>query len=203
MKRFKDLFEGSGSPAGDFEREKDDEKEVKGYKPRSKGEEDFANAHTVDVKAHPVATDAQHKGHDKKGNPDHHVGGKKHAGGETSPVKQGTSDVEPKGSAFRSMKQYNRPGDTAPVTQGSSKIKEEVELEEGVMDTLKKIKSSNQAMPVTFKNGKTLKVDKTTAGALIAAHGALKPANAKKFSDNLEKGESTFMSMVDFAMQNV
>lgn len=202
MKKFKDLFEGSGSPAGDFEREKDDEKEVKGYKPRSKGEEDFANAHTVDAKAHPVATDAQHKGHDKKGNPDEHVGGKKHAGGETAPIKQGSTDVKAGGAEFKSMKQYGRPGDKTPVMQGSSKIKEETELQEGVVDTLKKIKDRKQAMPVKFKNGQTLKVDMQTANALLSVHDALKPANAKKLRDNLEKGESHFMNMVDFAMQN-
>ena len=199
MKKFRNLFE---APAGDYKREKDDYKEVKDYKPRSKGEEDFANAHTVDAKAHQVATNAQHKGHDKKGNPDHHVGGKKQAGGETAPNKQGSTDVAAKGAEFKSMKQYGRPGDKTPVMQGSSKIKEEVELEEGVVDTLKKIKDRKQAMPVKFKNGKTLTVDNTTANALLSVHDALKPSNAKMFRDNLEKGESHFMNMVDFAMQN-
>jgi hypothetical protein len=53
MKKFKDLL--SEQIAADYKEKKDDEKEVKGYKPRSKGEEDFANMHTVDKVNHPVA----------------------------------------------------------------------------------------------------------------------------------------------------
>ena len=47
MKTFKELMEAPGAPAQDNKVDKDDEKEVKGYKPRSKGEEDFAKAHTM------------------------------------------------------------------------------------------------------------------------------------------------------------
>ena len=54
MKKFRELIEAPGAPAQDNKTEKDDDQEVKGYKPRSKGEEDFADAHTVDKKDHPV-----------------------------------------------------------------------------------------------------------------------------------------------------
>lgn len=199
MKKFRDLFEASGAPSQDFKSKKDADQEVKGLKPRSKGEEDFANAHSVEKINHPVSTEAQHSSTNAQQS---HEGGKPNAKGETSPIKQGSSEEQAKGKEFKSMKQYGRPGDRNPVQQGSSKLKEEVELEEGVIDTLKKIKDRKQAMPVKFQNGKTLKVDLTTASALLSVDGALKPANSKKFRDNLEKGESTFMSMVDFAMQN-
>ncbi len=84
MKTFKQLFytEAAAAPAQDYKVEKDDDEEVKGYKPRSKGEEDFANLHTVTKKVHPVATDAQHTGGGKKGDPEHHKGGRKQAVGE-------------------------------------------------------------------------------------------------------------------------
>lgn len=206
MKKFKDLFEDS--PAQDYQPNKEEDDEVKKYKPRSKGEEDFANMHNVTKTGHPVAFDHQFSGH-IQGNPDEHVGGKKHADGESQPVKQGTSETQPGGSAYSEPKQYGRGGEKAPVMQGSSKIKESVSfsdfrqaLDEGVVDTLKKIKSRKQAMSVKFKNSKTLKVDLTTANKLLAVHDALKPANAKKFRDSLEKGESSFMTMLDFAMQN-
>jgi len=206
MKKFKDLFEDS--PAKDYTPNKEEDDEVKKYKPRSKGEEDFANMHNVTKTGHPVAFDHQFSGH-IQGNPDEHVGGKKHAGGESQPIKQGTSETKPSGSEYKEPKQYARGGEKAPVMQGSSKIKEGVSfsdfrqtLDEGVVDTLKKIKSRKQAMPVKFKNSKTLKVDLTTANKLLAVHDALKPANAKKFRDSLEKGESSFMTMLDFAMQN-
>jgi len=84
MKTFKQLFytEAAAAPAQDYKVEKDDDEEVKGYKPRSKGEEEFANLHVVTKKVHPVAVDTQHSGGSKKGDPDHHTGGKKQAMGE-------------------------------------------------------------------------------------------------------------------------
>lgn len=213
MKKFKDLFEDS--PAQDYEPNKESDDEVKKYKPRSKGEEDFANMHMVTKTGHPHALDHQFTG-DVSGNdrlpmgePDKHIGGIKHADGEGQPIKQGSSENNPGGSAYNEPKQYGRAGEKTPVMQGSSKIKESVSfsdfrqtLDEGVVDTLKKIKSRRQAMPVKFKNKKTLKVDMTTANKLLSVHDALKPVNAKKFRDSLEKGETSFMSMLDFAMQN-
>ena len=211
MKKFKDLFEDS--PAKDYTPNK--EKDKQEYKPRSKGEQDFANMHMVSKVGHPAAMDHQFTG-DVSGNdrlpmgePEKHVGGIKHADGDSKPLKQGTSETQPGGSAFKEPKQYSRGGEKSPVMQGSSKIKESRKfsdfrtvLDEGVVDTLKKIKSRKQAMPVKFKNNKTLKVDLFTASKLISVHDALKPANAKKFRDSLEKGETSFMTMVDFAMQN-
>lgn len=100
MKTFKQLMEAPGSPAQDNKGEKDDEKEVKGYKPRSKGEEDFAKAHTVDITGHPVATVAQFKGTTDGGDPEKtHKGGKQHPG-EKNPVMQGSSKVRENFSNF-------------------------------------------------------------------------------------------------------
>ena len=58
------LREGVGSPAGDYTKSltQDDDEEATTYKPRSKGEEDFANKHTKDTKNHPVAPEDQFKG---------------------------------------------------------------------------------------------------------------------------------------------
>ena len=93
-------MEAPGSPAQDNKGEKDDEKEVKGYKPRSKGEEDFAKAHTVDTAGHPVATVAQFKGTADGGDPEKtHKGGKQHPG-EKNPVMQGSSKVRESFSNF-------------------------------------------------------------------------------------------------------
>lgn len=99
MKKFRELIEAPGAPAQDNKTEKDDDQEVKGYKPRSKGEEDFANAHTVDKKDHPVADDAQFSGGGKEGSPEEHKGGKKHAGGENV-VMQGSSKIKESFSSF-------------------------------------------------------------------------------------------------------
>lgn len=209
MKSFKQLVEapkdpkprpGIGMTVNQVDIEPDDEEATK-YKPRSRKEQEFAAKHTIQKVNHPVAPDSQFTG-DIEGDPMAHTGGKKQANGETAVIKQGSSDVKPAGREFKSFMQYSRPGDRAPVMQGSSKIKEEVELKEGVVDTLKKIVSSKQPMDVKFKNGKSLKVDSKTANALLTVHGALKPENASKFRNNLETGPSQFMNMVDFAVSN-
>ena len=75
----------------------------------------------------------------------------------------------------------------------------EVQLDEAIVDTLKKIAKDKQAQKIKFKNGKTLTVDMQTANLLVKVIGALKPANQKKFADTMEKGPSAFMKMVDFA----
>lgn len=121
MKTFKQFHEASGSPAQDFKRVPDDEQEVKGYKPRSKGEEAFANMHNVSKVNHPVATDAQFSGK-IQGNPMDHVGGKKQAPGEPV-IKLGSSDVKATGTPFKEPKQYSVKGEKSPVMQGSSKIR--------------------------------------------------------------------------------
>lgn len=209
MKRFKELYEAPKDPnprhgismtVNQVDIEPDDE-EATTYKPRSRKEQEFKDQHTIQKVAHPVAPDSQFTG-DKEGDPEHHKGGKKQANGETSLIKQGSSDVKAGGTPFKSFQQFGRGGEKSPVMQGSSKIKEEVELDEGVVDTLKKIVSSKQPMDVKFKNGKTMKVDNKTASALISVHNALKPENAKKLRDNLEQGPSQFMNMVDFAVSN-
>ena len=99
MKTFKQLFEAPGAPAQDNKPEKDTDDEVKGYKPRSKGEEDFANMHMVSKVNHPVATDAQFTGDVKAGDPEHHQGGKKQAPGENV-VMQGSSKIKESFSSF-------------------------------------------------------------------------------------------------------
>lgn len=94
MKTFKQLVEAPGAPAADNKGEKDDEREVKGLKPRSKGEEDFVKAHMVTTSGHPVATVAQFKGTVDGGDPEKtHKGGKTHGGGEKQPVMQGSSKM--------------------------------------------------------------------------------------------------------------
>lgn len=193
MKKFSQLF--SEASAKDYIVKKDDDKEAKTYKPRSKGEEEFADKHEVEVDDHPVADDAQHSAKTKEA--DHKASGEKQV------IKQGSSEQKAKGKTFRHLKQHDVAGEKETVKQGSSKLKEEVELSESVVDTLKKIVKQKGADEVTFKNKKKLKVDMQTANALLKIHDALKPGNAKKFRDNLEKGEANFMRMVDFAFSNL
>jgi len=99
MKTFKELMEAPGAPAADNKPEMDSDDEVKGYVPRSQGEEEFAKLHVVTDMGHPVATQAQFKGTMSAGDPDKHIGGKNHAGGENM-VKLGASKIRESFSNF-------------------------------------------------------------------------------------------------------
>lgn len=72
-------------------------------------------------------------------------------------------------------------------------------IQEGVVDTLKKIQKTRKEMQVKFKNGQSMDVDPKTAGMLMDVHKQLNSANARKFQMSLERGQDHFMRMVDFA----
>lgn len=150
MKTFRQLMhEGTGTSSADnfVGRPADDDEATRVRKPRSKGEEDFANQHTV------TKTDY-----------------------------------------------YAVPGQDHIFNGDRSQVMEEVEeLEEGVLDTLKKIVKDKAAQNVKFSNGKSMKVDMTTANALVRVHASINPTNQKKFEAQLDKGPTSFMKMADFA----
>ena len=187
MKKFKDLL--SEQIAADYKEKKDDEKEVKGYKPRSKGEEDFANMHTVDKVNHPVAEPGQHTG-DRKG-PKSDTG-EDHDG----PEKKG-QELSMTYSQFMKLGGWGQSsargadksqGDMKPVMQGSSKVAESVELDEAV-------KPGN----VKLKSGESVMLSKDDAEAINDAMKELNSSNKKKMQDELMKDKKSFMSMVKFA----
>ena len=187
MKKFKDLL--SEQIAADYKEKKDDEKEVKGYKPRSKGEEDFANMHTVDKVGHPVAEPEQHTG-DRKGP-------KSDTGEEfDGPEKKG-QELPMTYSQFMKLGGWGQSsargadksqGDMKPVMQGSSKVTESVDLDEAF-----------NAGTLKLKSGEMVKVDEAAAKALNAAIGQLSGANKKRMETEAMKDKKSFMSMVKFA----
>jgi hypothetical protein len=101
MKTFKEyVAEGTGAAADELEPNKQKNDETKSLEPRSSGEKKFKDDHKIVKHNHPVAGDNQFDGSVQgnlggHGKPEDHVGGKKHADGETSIVKQGNS---PKGA---------------------------------------------------------------------------------------------------------
>ena len=147
VKKFSTYIAEGGQPSADFVAPKDSDKEVKGYQPRAKGEQDFANQHMV-----------------------------------------------------QKTDYYAVPGQDHIFNGDRSQVMEEVEeLEEGVLDTLKKIVKDKAAQNVKFSNGKSMKVDMTTANALVRVHASINPTNQKKFEAQLDKGPTSFMKMADFA----
>jgi hypothetical protein len=187
MKKFKDLL--SEQIAADYKEKKDDEKEVKGYKPRSKGEEDFANMHTVDKVGHPVAEPEQHTG-DRKG-PKSDTG-EDHDG----PEKKG-QELPMTYAQFMKLGGWGQSsargadksqGDMKPVMQGSSKVTESVDLDEAF-----------NAGTLKLKSGEMVKVDEAAAKALNNAIDQLSGANKKRMETEAMKDKKSFMSMVKFA----
>ena len=177
------------APAADYVAPKDDDAEVKGYKPRSKGEEDFANAHNVTKHDYPVDVEAQFTGGvtEKPRQPNN---------GEPA-QKQGSSDVnQPNGGGDSKRTADKKQGDMKPVNP----IKEEVELFEGkVMDALQDIVKTKGAKNVKFANGKSVKIDMTSANAMLNMHKKLKDQNKKKMEDAIEKSPEMFMKLMDVA----
>jgi len=84
-------------------------------------------------------------------------------------------------------------------SEGEDAAMYEETLYEGVVDTLKNIVKTRKEQEVKFKNGSTMDVDPRTAKMVLDVHSQLGGANARKFKESLEKGESHFMKMVDFA----
>ena len=176
-------------PAADYVPQKDSDDEVKGYKPRSKGEEDFANMHNVEKHDYPIDVEDQFTGgvNTKERQPNN---------GEKTTT-QGSSTVnQPKGGGDSKRPADKKQGDMKVVNP----VKEEVELFEGkVMDALEDIVKTKSAKKVKFANGKSTRIDMTTANAMLNLHKKLNTQNKKKMEDSIEKSPEMLMKLMDVA----
>ena len=82
-------------------------------------------------------------------------------------------------------------------------LKEEVELNEDVIADLKNIVKKKSAKDVKFSDGNTLRVDMQTANILLKIHDSLNSKNQQTFANAVNKDETGFMKMVDFAHSKV
>lgn len=80
---------------------------------------------------------------------------------------------------------------------------EEVEINESVIDDLKDIVKRKSMKDVKFTDGQKLKVDLTTASILLKLHDSLNSKNQQTFANAVNKDETGFMKMVDFAFSKV
>jgi len=78
-------------------------------------------------------------------------------------------------------------------------VAEEVELDESVVNDLEKIVKSKSMGEVEFADGDTMKVDMQSANVMLKVYEALNSSNKKKFADAINKDETMFMKMMDFA----
>lgn len=158
---------------------KNDEKQLK---PRSKGEKDFDDAHVKETEPHPTADDEVHTGSTKPTTP------KGKDAGEKKPIKPIKEDF------FKEEAEDDE--------DESEEDEDDEDLEEGVMDTLRKIVKDKQMQRVKFANGKTMRIDLTTASAMVNAHDKRikNDATKAKFADAVEKDPNSFMKMMDIAL---
>lgn len=188
MKKFNQLFERS---AADYKPVKDDDEEVKGSKPRSKGEEDFAAQHKIDKKKHPAAPDEVFNGDRPKGAKGD--AGQDHKGFEKAgePVlKTYTQFANMGGHGGDSYKGVGKSaGEKAPVMQGSSKIKEEVEkVDELTRKTLTSyINKASDARG--HRNLPIKKVDNRYAGVAKASKKLDKMEEVEHIDEAFKSGE--------------
>ena len=83
-------------------------------------------------------------------------------------------------------------------------IKEGIEeLNEDVIDTLRKIVKDKQAQSVNFEDGKSTKVDLFTASALVAVYDKVNKQNQEKIKRMANKSPDQFMKVVDVAWKLV
>ena len=194
------LREGVGSPAADYTKSltQDDDEEATTYKPRSKGEEDFAAKHTKVTKAHPVAPEDQFKGGTKHSG-DHK--GYENAPGEKNVVKAKKTFAQLRGGGCSKRKADKTEGDIA-----MKKVKEEFELNEEMiaenpmlMKTLTKMASSKNPMPMKFKKGQPMTVDQDQAKTLLKGLKKVKGPSLKAMTRDITSSPSDFMKALAFA----
>ena len=77
-------------------------------------------------------------------------------------------------------------------------VEESAMIEEGAMDTLKKIVADKQNMPVKFDDGQ-MKVDLFTASAVTQVYDKVNDANKEKI-DNMLKTKAGMLKIADFAL---
>ena len=140
---------------------------------RIKGEQDFRDAHGMDVQIKS----------DKLKDNDHFSPNMKpathRADGEKQPVRQGSS---------------SQPGPTKLF-----QVKEEqIEMNEDVFSSLKALASSNKSGNLKFKNGETGLVNSQSAGKIVAAYNKLSPENAKQMKTKMNSDVVGFMKVLHF-----
>jgi len=107
--------------------------------------------------------------------------------------------MSPRGplGSFKSPEEAMKFVEKAVLKEGTDET-----LVEGIED-IQDIVKGKAARRLKFKEGGTMKVDMTTANALLTVYDALNDANKKKFEEMLTKSKNTFMKAVDFTWKQV
>ena len=103
--------------------------------------------------------------------------------------------------ADESPSRYIKDNNGAYTLATENYIQEMREIQENVLNDLQTIVGRNQMGSVNFQDGKSMKVDLTTASTILSVQGALNKNNQKKMAEALSKNAAGFMKMAKFALK--
>jgi hypothetical protein len=174
IKTYKELREAAKDKAAKAQTSTTDKESDFFGTSRVKGEQDFRDAHGMDVqvKSKRLKDDEHFAPNLKKATHS--------ADGEKSPVLQGNSSKE-----FRSK--------TFPVAE-----EKDIQMNEDVMSSLKSLAGSNKSGNLKFKNGETGLVNSKSAEKIVATYNKLNSENAKKMKSTMNADVIGFMKVLHF-----
>ena len=90
----------------------------------------------------------------------------------------------------------------------STKLKiverEKIDIIEGdVVDQLRSIIKKKKESDIKFKSGTSVPIDPESAKSILKTFDSLNSSKQKKMRDNMNKDTKSFMTIMDFAFENV
>ena len=169
-------------------------------KPRAKGEQDFANAHTQHDTAYPAKNTDNVLNAKSLGQAKHQPNT-----GDRGVIKQGTSDLADK-SGFKGQQSKTRAnsvngnGDKAPVRGPSSA---QAYAEEVFSNRSTITESSEETYEIELENGDVVEVNEETLDIITDTYARLNPENQEMFRDMINQSADSFSTIMDFVSSNV
>jgi hypothetical protein len=169
-------------------------------KPRAKGEQDFADAHTQHDTAYPAKNTDSVLNAKSSSQTKHQPNN-----GDRGVIKQGTSDLADK-SGFKGQQTKTRAnsvngnGDKTPVRGPSSAqaYAEEVFSERSTIT-----ESSEDTYEIELENGDVVEVNEETLDIITDTYARLNPENQEMFRDMINQSADSFSTIMDFVASNV
>ena len=76
-------------------------------------------------------------------------------------------------------------------------------LGEDVVDQLRSVVKKKKESDIKFKSGTSVPIDPESAKSILKTFDSLNSSKQKKMRDNMNKDTKSFMTIMDFALENV
>jgi hypothetical protein len=76
-------------------------------------------------------------------------------------------------------------------------------LKEDVVDQLRSVVKKKKEADIKFKSGTSVPIDPESAKSILKTFDSLNSSKQKKMRDNMNKDTKSFMTIMDFALENV